>query len=240
MTADLFDSLLRPGQVSIPNLVTALRDIHEHKSLRNSRRTEGIGGRDPTRIASRDPHLVLERAARGAEDLARLFRLPQSGEFTRRPDANFYSALQERVGKLEAELRRHVETIDRLLEADEPSSARSGAVLHQQTLYLQCARGARTAGRFRCVNRYGERSAVASLLRPFTMNREPLAFAPALSVRPGSFVLNDGASEIVTVEIDFGSCPDLPSGVLHTSIDLRMNDALALKIWIEVELHDPC
>jgi hypothetical protein len=241
VATDLIDSLLRPRQVSIPELVTALRDIHERKSLRDSRPSTGMSLNDPMSLPSFVPNVILDLFARGAEDIIRLLKPTQSSEFTRHPDANFYSAVQGRVGKLETELRRHAESIDRLLEANAPASARSGgAAHHQQTLYLQCPRGARTAGRFRCVNRRVELSAVSSLLRPFTMNREPLVGAPALSMRPGSFVLNDGASEVVTVEIDFGCCPDLSSGTVQTSIDLRMNDALALKIWIEVELHDRC
>jgi hypothetical protein len=240
VAADLIYSLLRPHQVSIPELVTALRDIHERKSLRDWRASTGMSLRDPTSLPTFGPNVILDLLARGAEDITRLLKPTQGDEFARHPDANFYSAVQGRVGKLETELRRHAETIDRLVEANGPASARSGAALHQQTLYLQCPRGSRTGGRFRCVNRRGERSAVTSLLRPLTMNREPLAGAPALSMRPGSFVLNDGESEVVTVDIDFGCCPDLASGTVQTSIDLRMNDALALKIWIEVELHDRC
>jgi len=238
--ADLIDSLLRPRQPSIPDLVSVLRDIHERKSIPASQPVERTRGSNPTDLPLVDPRLILDRLARGAGDLTRWLGPTPGGEFAGNPDASVYGALQERVGQLETELRCHVETVDRLLESKRPASEHAAHTFHQQTLYLQCPSGGRTAGRFRCVNRRGDRSSVTSMLRPFTISLELLAAAPTLSVRPGSFILNAEASEIITVEIDFSPCPELASGVVQTSIDLRMNDSMALKIWIEVELHEQC
>jgi len=116
----------------------------------------------------------------------------------------------------------------------------ASAAPYQETLYLQCARGGRTAGRFRCMNRRNRRTSVTSALRPFRMNGLPQAAAPMLTIRPGSFALDAGASEIIAVEVDLGPCPDLVDSNLQTSIDLHMNDAVALKIWIEIHVYERC
>jgi hypothetical protein len=245
VVTDYIDALLRPPQISIPELVTALRDLHERKSIRASPQPT-----DPT-TTSNDPighlplfdrNLLLSRLVSSADDLIQQLRPPLGkSEPARSSQANRYASLQGRFGELETELRRHAENVDRLLDRSDPASAEpSGVTFHQQTLYLQCPSGGRSAGRFRCINRRVERMSVTSLVRPFTRNLEPLAAAPTLSLRPDSFVLSAGASEVITVEVDFGSCPELASGVLQTSIEVRKNDAMFVKIWIEVELYEQC
>jgi hypothetical protein len=90
------------------------------------------------------------------------------------------------------------------------------------------------------VNRRGQLTSVRSSLQPLIVNGQPSTAMPILSLRPDSFSLDAGASAIVSVEVDLSPCPDLVNTTLQTSIDLHMNDAVALKIWIEIDLHEQC
>jgi hypothetical protein len=241
VATDYIHAFLRPPQISLPELVTALREIHERKSIRASPQPTDrtTTADDPAGDRLLDPYLLLlERVVSSADGLDRLLK-PWSGEPPRSSEASRYASLQGGIRELEKELRRHGEFVDRLLGPRERVSAEpSGATINQQTLYLQCPRAGGSAGRFRCVNRRTEQVSVTSFARPFTQNLERLAPAPMLSLRPDAFTLDAGASAVITAEVDFAPCPQLASGVLQASIDLRTNDAMPAKIWIEVELHE--
>ena len=240
MATNLIDALLRPRQASIPELVDVLRDIHHGKTTNPQpppalpARPDGSAPQSPFLV----PRLILDSVARGAEDIARL--LAPAFDAAAGSDgrsARLYSALRGQFDRLERDVRQHAATVDRLLNRASPTP---GAAAYQETLYLQCSRGGRTAGRFRCVNRRDRRTSVTSSLRPFTMNGLPKAASPMLTIRPGSFALDAGASEIISVEVDLAACPDLVDGDLQTSIDLHMNDAIALKIWVEIHVYERC
>jgi hypothetical protein len=244
MATNFIDALLRHRQSSIPELVDVLRDIHHGKTANSqpppalSAHLDGPESQLPLLIR----RLILDGLARGSEDLARLIK-PALDAPTGSEDgaARQYSALRDRFDRLERNVRQHAVTVDRLLNPDSPPPGMpASAAPYQETLYLQCARGGRTAGRFRCMNRRNRRTSVTSALRPFRMNGLPQAAAPMLTIRPGSFALDAGASEIIAVEVDLGPCPDLVDSNLQTSIDLHMNDAVALKIWIEIHVYERC
>ncbi len=65
----------------------------------------------------------------------------------------------QKIQELEAALREQSAAVDRLLghrSGEQPLNAALAAF--QQTLFLQCPRGGRTAGHFRCVNRTDQSS----------------------------------------------------------------------------------
>jgi hypothetical protein len=239
MATTPIDLLLRPPEASLPDVVAALRDIYNCKSLDAPPPSAPHSGQDlpSPALVSR---VILDAIARGNEDLAQLLA-PLNREAAFEPEAvRRYSALRNRLDRLEQDARQHAAVVDRFLNHD-PSTVgqRDGAVPSQETLYLQCQRAGRTAGRFRCVNRRSHRASVTLSPRPFTINGVPQTAAPIMGIRPDSFALAPGASAMLTVEVDLGSCPDLLDN-LQTSIDLHMNNAIALKIWIEIDVYDRC
>jgi len=43
---------------------------------------------------------------------------------------------------------------------------------------------------------------------------------------------------VLTVALDLAALPELKAGKLETSVDLVMNDGLALKLWIEADVYE--
>jgi hypothetical protein len=240
MATNLIDALLRPRPGSISELVNVLRDIHHGKTSdpQPPPALPAHPDRSEPQLPSLAPRFILDSLARGIDDLARLLA-PVSDAATVSNDraVRRYSTLRAQFDRLERDVRQHAVSVDRLLNRASPAPV---AAAYQETLYLQCPRGGRTAGRFRCVNRRDRRTSVTSSLRPFTMYRMPQAAAPVLTIRPGSFALDSGASQIVSVELDLAACPDLVDGDLQTSIDLHMNEEIALKIWVEIHVYERC
>jgi hypothetical protein len=240
MATNLIDTLLRPRQPSISELVDALRDIHHGKTtypLPPPALPAHPGGSEPE-LPSPVPGLILDSVARGIENIARLLAPGlRTGTEANDRAVRQYDALRAQLDRLDRDVRQHAVTVDRLLNRNAPAP---GAAAYQETLYLQCPRGGHTTGRFRCVNRRDQRTSVTSSLRPFTMHGMPSAASPMLTIRPGSFALDSGASEIISVEVDLAACPDLVDGDLKTSIDLHMNNAIALKIWVEIHVYERC
>jgi len=59
---------------------------------------------------------------------------------------------------------------------------------------------------------------------------------PTLTLHPDEFSLGAGESRLVYVTIDL-SCLNLSKGIIETSIDVLMDDSLALKLWVEVDVY---
>lgn len=216
----LLDGLMRRDKAAIPGLVDALRDIHQG-------RPTALPLAAPPSLAK----LLVDSVRNSRENLSRLLETAAP-----RPAEHRYAELRQHVERLERVGAERAETVRSAFESGAAVPAKS--TQYQETLYLQCVRGGRAAGRFRCLNRRAQRTAITTTLRPFTIDARPVAMAPSLTIRPGGFVLEAGAAAIVAVELDFASCPDLVASPLQTSIDLLMDDAVALKIWIEVEVYD--
>ncbi len=156
---------------------------------------------------------------------------PAKSLFESAPGAEsaLYGLLRDGLARLEREARRHAEFVDRLTA---PQAAAKSAAPYQETLYLQGAAGTRTAGRFRAINRRASRVSVATLSRPFRQNGEPAREGPTLTLRPGAFYLDPGEARVVIVEAE------LPGpGRYESSLDLSMDDAVALKLWIEIDVY---
>ena len=144
-----------------------------------------------------------------------------------------YGLLRDGLARLEREAKRHAEFIDRLTAPKEGPTTRHGAASpYQETLYLQGAARTRTAGRFRALNRRQTRVSVATLSRPFRHSGEPAREAPVLTLRPGAFYLNPGEARVVIVEAELPG-----SGRYESCLDLTMDDAVALKLWIEIDVY---
>jgi hypothetical protein len=163
-------------------------------------------------------------ATEGAALPKSLFENPPEGA-----QSALYGLLRDGLARLEREARRHAEFVDRLTA---PKAAPKSAAPYQETLYLQGAAGTRTAGRFRALNRRGRRVSVATLSRPFTLGGQAAREGPALTLRPGAFYLDAGESRLVSVEAE------LPGpGRYESCLDLTMDDAVALKLWIEIDVY---
>jgi hypothetical protein len=148
------------------------------------------------------------------------------------PASALYAALRDGLARLEREARRHAEFVEKLTapkaEAVTPAVVRP----YQETLYLQGAAGARTAGRFRAFNRRDKKVSVSTLSRPFTIDGQPAREAPLLTLRPSAFYLDPGEARVLTVEAE------LPGpGRYESCLDLTMDDAVALKLWIEIDVY---
>jgi hypothetical protein len=181
--------------------------------------------------------LFLESIRRASEQIVRL--LPQRSSLSQSPLATEYARLRDHFGEIERIARRHRESINSDREPQRPVGATAArAAFYQQTVYLQCEAGGCTAGRFRCINSRTQRVRVTSSLQPCTIKGEPLDAAPAITLCPGAFSLEPGAATIVAVEVDCTACAALRQGTIQTSIDLQMDDCLALKVWIEITLHE--
>jgi hypothetical protein len=218
MAMQPIDGIPQKQRVAIPRLVEALRGIHQRNpDITPASRHADSGG-------------LLGHLARGGRDLTFLLG---GGDASLR-----YSALRDHIKQLERQAQRHSELIDRLLRRGEPAPDVTDPVPYQETLYLQCQRGGRTAGRFRCVNRRGHKVAVSLATRSFSRNGTVSRSAPVLSVQPSSFALHPAATAVIVADVDLRSCPDLTAGKLQTSIDLRMDDAIALKLWIEMDIYE--
>jgi len=239
MVTNPIDLLLRPPEAPLPDVVAALRDIYHSKS-RDAPPPSAVHSGQDLPSPALFSRVILDAIARGNDDLAQLLA-PLNRAAAVEPEAvRRYSALRNRLEQFEQDARQHAAAVDRFLNrASSTAGQRDGTVPSQETLYLQCQRAGRTAGRFRCVNRRRHRASVTLSPRPFTINGVPQTAAPIIGVRPDSFALAPGAWAVLTVEVDLGSCPDLLDN-LQTSIDLHMNNAIALKIWIEIDIYDRC
>jgi hypothetical protein len=168
-----------------------------------------------------------------AELVEALRKLHEDKQRQAKPEAEparRYQALRQSLESGEARVRQREAGIDREIQRQ--------AAPYQETLYLQVARGGRTAGRFRCENRLAETAEVRVALRRVTLAGAALAPSPRLVVTPERFQLAPGASAVLTLTLDLASLPELASGKLETAVDLVMNDGLALKLWIEADVYE--
>ncbi len=158
--------------------------------------------------------------------------LRKGGDKPADPASAIYTALRDGLARFEREARQHAEFVERLIAPKAEAVKAAVARPWQETLYLQGAAGGRTGGRFRAHNRRDKRVSVATLSRPFTLDGKPALETPALTLRPGGFYLDPGEARIVTVEAE------LPNpGRYESCIDLTMDDAFVLKLWIEIDVY---
>jgi hypothetical protein len=153
------------------------------------------------------------------------FSIAPSAARPKSESASLYGRLRERLARAEARVRSDAE-------------ARRSPTLFQETLYLRCQRGHRTGGRFRCENALGREAELRIAARPFSAGREPLSVEPALVVTPTALKLASDASTVITVHVDLAPCSEISRGVIEASLDLILDEALTMKLWIEIDVYE--
>jgi hypothetical protein len=232
MAMTLLESLLRQSETSIPQIVEALREIHEGRCAQKERH----GGLDPARPAAAAPvpqatESPAAELAKARDDLASAARFGSGAV----DDLHQYRELRDGVERMERDARRHSELVDRLTRR---RIAPERGAFYQETLYLRCQRGGRTGGRFRCENWRTRRTSVIAYCFPFVADGRELPAGPAVTVHPETFSLEAGESAVVRIELDLAEWASLQLGALATSVDLLMDDKIALKLWIEVDVYE--
>jgi hypothetical protein len=228
---------VKPEFSSIPQLVKVLQRIHD------GRRSRSVG-------PNPSPRSAIDEEQPGFADLLFGFA-DQTGDLERQlgsvkdPDADIgldgprrYQVLREELDRVEDEARRSAEIVERSMAQTARNRFSTGASFSQETLYLQCRRLGKSGGRFRCESLRERRTEVQALSGRFKTGAMVLPDQPQLVLRPDNFVLEAGESKVIDVEIDLSACANLAIGTLQASVDLLMNDAVAIKLWIEVEVYD--
>ena len=228
------------GAAGAPTSTSGLQPANGHASANGTpERQEGPTNGTPERGGA--PALDLSGLAAALGELsARATRLhvPPRPEEQR---ASFYEALQERIRTAEAAALEQHTAIDRMLDRAGNGGADVSArtALVQETVWLQCARGGRTAGRFRCINRAD--GAVRAQIRPgaTTVPGGGRIEGAAITVSPQECTLGPGAAAIITVAIDLQGCPTVAGDRIESCVDVELEGgASALRAWIAVDLYD--
>lgn len=241
------DAMRNPALVG---LVDALRRIHAARAAGEAGAPSTLGGLQPSDGRApgngsperRDAPAVDPSSLPDAlgELLFRAARLhvPPRPEM---PGAALYEALRQRIREAEAAtLERHT-AIDRMLDraGNGGTDAAAPTALVQETVYLQCARGGRTAGRFRCINRAD--AEVRARIRPgaATVPGGGPIEGVAITVSPHECTLGPGAPAIITVAIDLQRSAAVAGDRIESCVDVELDGACALKVWMAIDLYDP-
>jgi len=144
---------------------------------------------------------------------------------------NIHQPLQD----LEAKLREHTTTVEQLLassESDQP-------ILHalQQTLFLQCPRGGRTAGQFRCINRTGTAARVDIRSHGAVGDDDPRN-EPIVTFEPTNQRLEPEESCLVRATVDLANCPNAGNKSIEICSDIYLNNKITLRLVICVDIYD--
>jgi hypothetical protein len=211
------------GFPSIERLVDVLQHVHDQKVRRS-------GEAEASPDVQTKGFDVIRQSTSGNRDTGRPLRA-ENYDGTER--SRRYRELQSELARVEARAKRRS-------DAASISAARmrpDPGAFCQETLYLRCRRFDRTAGRFRCDNFRGRRTEVR-LSGNFATRSDDFPVHPRLHFSPERFALEAGQSTIVSVEVDCSECGETPQGPLSASANVLMDEAIALKLWIEVDLYD--
>jgi len=156
-----------------------------------------------------------------------------------------YEEIHQTFHELEARLKDHLVALDRVLGHRAKPEKPTKAVLHalQQTIFLQCSRSGKTAGRFRCVNRTGKPAYVDFRTRSYgdvaAISGATLAFEPSVQN------LAPDEAAIFRAVVDLSNCPQTPdetpelgANVYLMGADIHLNGELTLKLFISIEIYD--
>jgi hypothetical protein len=217
---------------SIDRLVDVLQQIYDQNGRRSA------GSRASPLEPAAGPGIigqVLGEAAGGYRDAGeRLRALGRRGSDGQTERSGRYRELRSELDRIEAEAKRRAGAAENFLARKRPEPA----AFYQETIYLRCRRFERSGGRFRCENLRGRKTEVRLASRSFTADAGDLIEQPQLRFSPERFVLDAGQSMVVGVEVDCSECSQTPIGALSGSADLLMDEAIALKLWIEVDVYD--
>jgi hypothetical protein len=143
------------------------------------------------------------------------------------------------IQELEGRLREHSAAVDRLIErrsGEQPFKPVLGAF--QQTLFLQCPRGGRTAGHFRCVNRTDRPAYVDIRARSRPGTEEGLEEQAMLEFEPVIQRLEPQQAAFFRASVDLSRCQHVRDATLEFDADVYLRGQIALKLFICVEVYD--
>jgi hypothetical protein len=144
-----------------------------------------------------------------------------------------------KIQDLEAALREQSAAVDRLLghrSGEQPLNA--SLVAFQQTLFLQCPRGGRTAGHFRCVNRTDSPADVEIRARSMPHTEAGFEDQAMLAFEPANQRLAPQQAAIFRASVDLSRCQHVRDATLEFGADIYLRGQLALKLFICVEIYD--
>jgi hypothetical protein len=144
-----------------------------------------------------------------------------------------------KIQELEAALREQSAAVDDILghrSGEQPHNAALAAF--QQTLFLQCPRGGRTAGHFRCVNRTDSPAGVDVRVRSMPGAEAGLEDQAMLSFEPASHRLAPQQAATFRASVDLSRCQHVRDAALEFNADVYLRGQLALKLFICVEIYD--
>lgn len=170
-----------------------------------------------------------------AAALAKLWTARRTGR-ARRPDT-LYEAARAHLAKRERRQRQDDAVTTRLLDKvreGAPPPAPAPAVV-QQTLALRAVVGAPAAARFVVAN--PRRTPASVRFRPGELvTASGDAWWPPLRLDPARPTIAPGAEATIRLGLDLSDCP-WPAGTHATlELDVHVADALAMKLWVEVDL----
>ena len=141
--------------------------------------------------------------------------------------------------ELETKLREQSEAVDRLLGSRNSREVRGKAVLHalQQTLFLQCPQGGKTAGRFRCVNKTGKSAVVDIRARRCSGPDGILQDEATIDFEPNGRRLEPEETGLFRAVIDMSNCRNPVAQPLEIGADVYVGGELTLKLFVNVEVY---
>jgi len=141
--------------------------------------------------------------------------------------------------ELESKLRDQSEAVDRLLGSRNSREMRGKAFLHalQQTLFLQCAQGGKTAGRFRCVNKTGKPAVVDIRARRCSGPDGVLPDEATIDFEPNGRRLEPGETGLFRAVIDMSDCRNPVAQPFEIGADVYVGGDLTLKLFVSVEVY---
>lgn len=151
-----------------------------------------------------------------------------------------YEAMRQSIRGIEASLAERNEWIEQntRCRADCGPGPAGPMPLLQETIYLQCARAGRTAGRFRCINRTGERGSLSTRVGALRSPNAEVIEAAQLSIHPAELILEADEAAVMTASVDLRRCPACPDDEIEGSLDIQIDGACTQKMWIMIGLYD--
>jgi hypothetical protein len=225
-------ALFSPFQsLPVASVVAVLKSVHE-QNLR-----PGGASRDSQRVATDDvaPGVLPDLAP-----LLAAFTLLHGKLGGADLDSRSYEQVCRRFHELQTQLRRQKMAIERLVgqtlagkDADDPRPP-----AFQQTLHLQCARGAATSGRFRVVNRTGRNARYRVTVEHVIGDETGRIENASLSFSPERGQLAADEARGVQATLDLTRCRANPDRHVDAAASVFLDDDLCLKLWIAVDVHD--
>ena len=146
-----------------------------------------------------------------------------------------YADLQGQIAGLENQLRHHADAVDARLD---PPAAAAPAAMTQATLFLQGAADSPTGGQFICRNRLDHAAEIKATIGTFKDSSGQHVDGIMLTLQGHDAPLAPQEARMLKVRIDLSAATPRPEGQLEGWVELQQTGAAALRLWIEVDLHD--